>query len=245
MPLPSVEVIPTSPQVQGLPVTFDTRGIVPGRTAPGGTVVSYNWKVKKEDGTTLTYGDGTAAAETPYGISFVPPAPGNYTMTVTAISPRYLKKTEKTIPIVVNTVLGNFSADQQGSTIYGNAATVAVSGSTNADAGLTYSYDFNNDGDFTDSGEVAESLLTIASYAFPNPGSFKVRVRVKDNLNRFQDYFSVLKVMPTATSAAPVNRNATVFDHPVQVRVGVSRHLIAHVGSGNRSERCRGSRCGR
>ncbi|MFM7315344.1 MAG: malectin domain-containing carbohydrate-binding protein, partial [bacterium] len=98
-----------------------------------------------------------------------------------------------------------FSADQQGSTIYGNAATVAVSGSTNADTGLTYSFDFNNDGDFTDSGEVAESLLTTASYSFPNPGSFKVRVRVKDNLNRFQDYFSVLKVMPTATSAAPTS----------------------------------------
>jgi hypothetical protein len=126
-------------------------------------------------------------------------------LAVSAISPRYLKKTDKTIPLVVKSVLSNFDVAQVGTSIYGTPATLAVTGSTNADAGLTYSYDFNNNGLFNDAGDIQDSFSTSASYSFPNPGLFKVRVRIKDNLNQFQDYFSSVKVMPTATSAATVS----------------------------------------
>src|SRR5205814_1585770 len=71
-------------------------------------------------------------------------------------------------------------------------------------AGFTYSYDFNNDGDFTDGGDVADSSSDSASIPAAlladGPASFTVRGRIADRNDDYTDYttvVSVLNVKPT------------------------------------------------
>jgi len=203
LPLPNVQIVPTTKALQGLPATVEATAISPGRKAPAGKQVSYNWKVKDSEDNTVTYGTGTALAETPFDFTFVPPAPGDYKVIVTAISPQYIKKTEQSYILHVDSVLADFALTQSGSTIYGSPATVVMSGPTNADAGLKYSYDFNDNGSFADAGDIVDSASPMGSFSFPNPGAFKVRTRVTDNLNNYQDYSTDVVVMPTAASAQP------------------------------------------
>src|SRR5262245_55066050 len=47
-------------------------------------------------------------------------------------------------------------------------------------AGFRYSFDFNNDGDFADRGEIIDSRSPTRPFAFPHEGSFTVRGRIKD-----------------------------------------------------------------
>jgi hypothetical protein len=101
-------------------------------------------------------------------------------------------------------VLGN-----SGPVAEGSAGSVSFSGQFDPSAGDTatgfsYSYDFNNDGDFTDPGDVAGS--TSASGSIPaglladGPASFTVRARIADRDGDFTDYTTVV----TVTNVEPV-----------------------------------------
>ncbi|MEI7921870.1 MAG: LamG-like jellyroll fold domain-containing protein, partial [Planctomycetota bacterium] len=236
LPLPNVQIVPTTKALQGLPATVEATAISPGRKAPAGKQVSYNWKVKDSEDNTVTYGTGTALAETPFDFSFVPPAPGDYSVIVTAISPQYIRKTEQTYLLHVESVLNSFNVAQTGTNVYGSPATVTVSGPTNADAGLTYSYDFNDDGDFTDAGEIVSSPSPVANYAFPNPGGYKIRTRITDSLNNHQDYSGFVTVMPTAASAQPSPFESiagTLTSQKVANYIDLNLNGIAKLGGAN------------
>ncbi|MBX9628614.1 MAG: M36 family metallopeptidase [Gemmataceae bacterium] len=71
-------------------------------------------------------------------------------------------------------------------------------------AGFRYSYDLNNDGDFADAGEAADSPLAV--YAIPgyqSPGPAVVRVRVADKDGGATLYTVPLTVANVAPTAAP------------------------------------------
>jgi hypothetical protein len=61
-------------------------------------------------------------------------------------------------------------------------------------AGFRYSFDFNNDGDFADPGEVADSPTPTATTTFPLTGPYTVRVRVSDKDGGFTDYTTTVTV---------------------------------------------------
>jgi hypothetical protein len=70
-------------------------------------------------------------------------------------------------------------------------------------AGLRYSFDFNNDGDFADPGDVADSTTPTASYAFAAAGTYPVRGRVADKDSGFTDYaVSAVVTTPTPTTVS-------------------------------------------
>lgn len=90
-----------------------------------------------------------------------------------------------------------------------NFADVVDPGVEDTAAGLSYSFDFNNDGDFIDPGEVANSTASSASFTFAAAGSYLVRGRVTDNDGGYSDYTTTLVVKPnTPTDPASVSLEA-------------------------------------
>ena len=60
--------------------------------------------------------------------------------------------------------------------------------------GFTYSYDFNNDGNFTSPGDIQNSPSPTASHVFPNFGTFVVHGRITNTDGLFTDYFTTVTV---------------------------------------------------
>jgi uncharacterized delta-60 repeat protein len=63
-------------------------------------------------------------------------------------------------------------------------------------AGFLYSYDFNNDGDFDDAGDIANSTSASGSFTFPAAGSYTVHGRIADKDGGFSDYTTTVTVNP-------------------------------------------------
>jgi PKD repeat protein len=61
-------------------------------------------------------------------------------------------------------------------------------------AGLRYSFDFNNDGDFADPGDMADAASATASHTFPAVGTYLVRGRVADRDGGFTDHTATVAV---------------------------------------------------
>lgn len=61
-------------------------------------------------------------------------------------------------------------------------------------AGWTYSYDFNNDGDYTDPGDISGSKSAAAQFTFPFEGSYPVRGRITDKDGGFTEYVITVKI---------------------------------------------------
>jgi hypothetical protein len=109
---------------------------------------------------------------------------------------------------------------QAGTADEGGAATVGFTDATDAQddlsAGLRYSFDFNNDGDFTDPGDVLDGTSPQASFTFPDSGQYIVRGRVTDKDGASSDYttaVSVQNVGPTvaiSAAATTVKKNKPV-----------------------------------
>lgn len=62
-------------------------------------------------------------------------------------------------------------------------------------AGLRFSIDYNNDGDFLDAGELRDSSSISQSHSFATPGTFIVRGRVTDKDGGFQDSYLSVQVL--------------------------------------------------
>ncbi|MFM7152436.1 MAG: ELWxxDGT repeat protein, partial [Gemmataceae bacterium] len=71
-------------------------------------------------------------------------------------------------------------------------------------AGYKYSFDLNNDGDFTDAGEVASGVSSSINWKPTAAGTFTILARVLDKDGGFSDYRS------TVTVASSVNRPPTL-----------------------------------
>lgn len=76
-------------------------------------------------------------------------------------------------------------------------------------AGFRYSYDFNNDGDFSDPGDLAEVSSASAAFTFTRFGSYTVRGRISDKDGGFRDYTSVVVVTDAPIAASGVSVTAT------------------------------------
>src|SRR5262249_40276350 len=92
---------------------------------------------------------------------------------------------------------------------------------TDRSVGLTFSYDFNNDNDFTDPGDILNSAFASAAVqaalTADGPTSFTVHGRISDKDGGFTDYtalVNVVTVAPTATfgngGAVPEGGTGTV-----------------------------------
>jgi hypothetical protein len=100
----------------------------------------------------------------------------------------------------------------------GAASSIGFSSSLDASvadvaAGFLYSFDFNNDGDFIDPGDVLNSTSPTATYTFGAAGTFNVRGRITDKDGGFSEYSAALVVNPIGTTLTlPALADAFVRD---------------------------------
>lgn len=92
--------------------------------------------------------------------------------------------------------------------VAGSLSAVSFTGATDpspADlaAGLRFSVDFNNDGDFDDLGDVRDSASATAGFAYPTAGTYVVRGRVADKDGEFTDYTTTVTVDPPPAPPPP------------------------------------------
>jgi hypothetical protein len=107
----------------------------------------------------------------------------------------------------------------------GSAGVVSFSNQADpstVDAGaLRYSYDFNNDGDFDDAGELAGSASPTATvpaaYLAEGPGTRTVRGRIADDDGGFTDYTTTLTINNVAPTATISNNGPVLPGNPVTV----------------------------
>lgn len=108
-----------------------------------------------------------------------------------------------------------------------NPSTVNFSGqydpsTVDTNAGFTYSYDFNNDGDFADPGDIANSASPSASFTYSTTGTRTVRGRISDKDGGFTDY----------TANVTVNAPPTASVVPDPINPGTNSALVIN-GSNN------------
>ena len=218
-----------SPVVASAPVTLTVTNVAPSAAIFGSaTTEGSNATV------TLTNPADPSAADVAAGFrySFSQTLAGlktTYADAGTANSQSYLYDDNGTYPIFAhvfdkddgfadysfNVIVANVAP---GATVSGSAPVVLGNPSSatlsnpvepsNADrlAGFTYGFDFNNDGDFTDAGDISGSLSPTGSFAFPGPGLYTIRARISDKdataTTGFSDYTTTVQVLgatPTGT----------------------------------------------
>jgi Beta-propeller repeat/FG-GAP-like repeat len=87
-------------------------------------------------------------------------------------------------------------------------------------AGFHYSFDFNNDGDFTDLGDVRDSTNPLATFTFAKEGNYTVRGRIADQNGDFSDSNTSIAIWNTDIAVIGADRGG-----PPLVRVLDSRTL--------------------
>ncbi|MBX9580714.1 MAG: FG-GAP-like repeat-containing protein, partial [Gemmataceae bacterium] len=169
-------------------------------------------------------GDGTLAGSVALrgGVVAVPPSffpEGPATLTVIA---RIWDKDGASADFSRTVVIANAAptatftntAEEEGGVDEGGAARVSLEGAADPSAadtaaGFRYSFDFNNDGDFTDPGDVADATTAVADVPAARlddgtPAGVAVRARVADVDGGFTDYTAVIPVRNVDPTADPV-----------------------------------------
>ncbi|MBY0526133.1 MAG: PKD domain-containing protein [Gemmataceae bacterium] len=175
---------------------------------------------------TVDYGDGSgvqalALSGSHFNLSHKYTDDGTYTVSVIVTDKDGASSTVRTQQVVVAKVVPPPPEDptatftNSGPVAEDAAATVAFTDTVGT--GLTFSYDFNNDGDFTDPGDVANSSSPTASVPasyLAMPGTYTIHGQVADGDGDSVDYTTTLVVNPVEKIA--VFRNGTWFLNTVQ-----------------------------
>jgi uncharacterized delta-60 repeat protein len=233
-----VLVDPGAPVLVVSPLTLSAQGSVNesdiyslGLSADGmGSDAVSGWTVSWGDGTSSSVSGGQAVAQHQYD------GPNTYTVSAAAHVGSLLFPADNMLDVIVLNVPPTATFTNHGPVPSGTSALVTFSDAydpsvADTAAGFLYSYDFNNDGDFTDPGELAGVAATVAAVPLSSPGSYTVRGRVADKDGGFTDYLSTVVVLPSAGVASvvindghaqrsKVNSIMVTFDALVQLGAG-------------------------
>jgi len=194
----------------------------------------------------IDWGDGTAnfGFDLPAGLFMFsgpelshryvdnPPNGSDYTITV-VVTDQDGAVTTATTSVVVTNVPPAAAFANGGAVNEGSPGSVSFSAqfdpsAADTQAGFLYSYDFNNDGDFDDPGEVqdstAASAIVPAAYLDDNP-SRTVRGQIKDRDGAFTDYtttITVNNVPPSLVITGPPVSFVGVPCQPLTITLNVS-----------------------
>lgn len=171
--------------VEGQPVVLSATGTT-------GTVSLFEWDFDY-DGVTFI-ADATGITATLPGLD----GPVNRTVAVRATGTTgetsvdtatvTISNANPTGTLTAGAVVTQGAASKVGFTNVTDPSTADLAG------GLKYSFDFNNDGDFIDAGDVVNATSASASFTFAAAGTFNVRGRVTDKDGGFTDYVTAVTV---------------------------------------------------
>jgi hypothetical protein len=124
--------------------------------------------------------------------------------------------TSEPTPLVVRNVAPTATLTNAGNVLEGSHGTVNLTdpfdpSSADTLAGLTYSFDFNNDGAFEVVGSTSPTATVPAKFLDDGPGSQTILARIQDKDEAYTDYtttISIENVAPTATltNSGPVQQ---------------------------------------
>ena len=191
---PTVDLGPDRSVFTGTQVSFANPVTDPGTA----TAFTYVWHVTSN--TAQVVPDATTPT-----FAFTPTGDGLYTvrLTVTESNSGHLTATgSATVNTSHAAPTADFAQLLPGSAVEGSPTTFTftnpVDHSTGATAGFTYSFDFDNDGNFTSTGDVADAAAPSAAYAFADDGTYVVHGRVTDPEGSSSDYYATVAVANAA-----------------------------------------------
>ncbi|OYV94968.1 MAG: hypothetical protein B7Z73_02610 [Planctomycetia bacterium 21-64-5] len=162
---------------------------------PAGNNETVAWTVASANGTQVAAGSGAS-------FTFVPTIAGTYTVGA-VVSDSYGGSADQSATLIVTDPTAGLTFSNGGPVNEGSSATVTFAGG-DPNAGLTYSYDFLNDGTFTDQGDTANSPTATASHTFAQEGPYVVHGRVNAPGNVHTDYYTTLTVLDPAVQVKAV-----------------------------------------
>ena len=177
------------------------------------TAAGFHYAYDFDNNGTWDLGDGTYAGSGTAATANLPAALTDDGPVTRTVKGRILDKdggfTEYTTTITVTNVRPTATFTNNGPKPAVTPVTVQFTNpadpSTADAAALRYSYDFNNDGDFTDTGEIANSPSPTASVSFNLPGTYVVHGRISDKDGGFSDYTTTIGIDPAAPSGTLSN----------------------------------------
>ena len=199
--------------------------------ADAGTADTHTlaWTLFGADNTPIASGTGTTFQHT-----FADD--GTYRVSFTATDDDGAAGSDEVVVTVANAApLATFA--QSGTADEGGAATVGFTDATDVqadlDAGLRYSFDFNNDGDFTDPGDVLDGTSPQASFTFPDSGEYAVRGRVTDKDGASTDYTTAVAVQNVGPTVAISTASTSVKKNkPISFRLDFTDASAADLQAG-------------
>jgi PKD repeat protein len=191
---PTPRITPPSAIDATLAATFTGSATSPS-TADTNVGFTYAWN----------FGDGTTG--TGASVSHTYAAPGTYTVTLSATDADGGTVTGTTTTTVTVAALPSAMFSAPSSVNEGiTTAAVTFSNQTGGSGGYTYSYDFNNSGNFEITGSSSASATIPESYVDDGPATLVVHGRITDVAGGYTDYtttITVSNVAPTPKITAP------------------------------------------
>lgn len=207
--LPPTAVAANATVAEGSGVVLDGRQ----SSEPFGSIAAYAWDLNY-DGVTF-YTDATGPTPTFDASSIDGPATRTIALRVTDANGLVSAVATATVS-VTNAAPTGSSFSSSYPTVPGQLALVGFGGSADpspADkaAGLRFSFDFNNDGDFADPNDVSNSSQSSAAYAYLGAGTYTVRGRVSDKDGGFSDYTTSVLVNPVDPQIVTLEGESATF----------------------------------
>jgi hypothetical protein len=178
--------------------------LLDGAASTGTGLTSYEWDLDY-DGVTFSV-DASGAAPT-FSAGLDGPTVRTIGLRVKDSYGRYSAVSMSSVSITNAAPSATFSAGPAvtlGSPSSVNFTSAADASSADIAAGLLYSFDFNNDGDFSDAGDNADSTTPSASFTFATAGSYTIHGRVADKDGGASDYTATVVVNDAPPPPPPV-----------------------------------------
>jgi hypothetical protein len=195
-PAASITGLPAG-AVEGQTITADALVTdAPADTAAGFT---YAWTVARDG---VAYASGSTAR-----FDFIPDDQGQYVLTLVVTDKDGAASTTATATLSVSNAAPAAAFANAGPFVEGTIGRATFTNIIDASADThTFAYDLNNDGDFTDSGDIAATTNPFVNLSLPDQGSRTVRGRVIDKDGAFRDYVTTLQfanASPTTVIKSP------------------------------------------
>ena len=176
-----------------------------------GSIVKYEWDFDY-DGVTFDANATTTGASAVFNAATLD---GNAVRTVgLRVTDANGLRGTATATVTINNVAPTAAFAADGPTIAGGTAVVRLSNPVDVAAdlpGLRYSFDFDNNGSFTDAGDVSLSTSAAASHVFAAAGTYTVRGRVTDKDGGQTDYTTTVLVSAVDPQAVTLEGETATF----------------------------------
>jgi hypothetical protein len=178
----------------------------------GGAIAAYDWDLDNDGQFDDATGATTTASWNDEGV---------YTIGVRATDSGSLTGTATTTVTIANVAPQITSVTNSGPVRRNQPVTVTVTATDTLADALTYSFDWNSDGNF----DITDQAGNSATTSYPNTGVYTATVRVRDGDGGETTATTVVTVTPQTLSATATNSSPARRGQPVMVTASAGQEL--------------------